>query len=213
MSESAESEPLFQKKYWKPILIAFFVATFNQLSGINAINYYAPRILETAGVFRESALLQSIFIGLTNLVFTMLGMVLIDKFGRKTCSTSLRIHDRGPALRRRGIQIRVARRLLHAIFADAVYRGVRDVARGGDMGSDFGGFPHERARKGAGFRKHDALDVVRAADVGFPTLVESGLSVPTFCFFALMAALTFAFAMKLPVTKNKSLEEIQRELT
>lgn len=88
MSESAESEPLFQKKYWKPILIAFFVATFNQLSGINAINYYAPRILETAGVFRESALLQSIFIGLTNLVFTMLGMVLIDKFGRKTCSTS-----------------------------------------------------------------------------------------------------------------------------
>ena len=49
VSESAESEPLFQKKYWKPILIAFFVATFNQLSGINAINYYAPRILETAG--------------------------------------------------------------------------------------------------------------------------------------------------------------------
>ena len=65
------------------------------------------------------------------------------------------------------------------------------------MGSDFGGFPHERA----------LLTWV------FPTLVESGLSVPTFCFFALMAALTFAFAMKLPVTKNKSLEEIQRELT
>ena len=47
----------------------------------------------------------------------------------------------------------------------------------------------------------------------FPALVEGGQSVPTFCFFALMAALTFVFAMKLPVTKNKSLEEIQRELT
>ena len=77
VSESSGSEPLFQKKYWKPIMIAFFIATFNQLSGINAINYYAPRILETAGVFRESALLQSIFIGLTNLVFTMVGMVMI----------------------------------------------------------------------------------------------------------------------------------------
>ena len=83
ISQTEISEPLFQKKYWKPILIAFFVATFNQLSGINAINYYAPRILEAAGVFRESALLQSIFIGMTNLIFTMLGMVVIDKLGRK----------------------------------------------------------------------------------------------------------------------------------
>ena len=70
---------LFQKRYFKPILIAFLISTFNQLSGINAILYYAPRLLEMSGVFHEGAMLQSIVIGLTNLTFSMIGMVLIDK--------------------------------------------------------------------------------------------------------------------------------------
>ena len=81
---SAKGGKLFQKRYWKPILIAFLIATINQLSGINAILYYAPRLLEMSGVFREGAMLQSIIIGLANLTFSMLGMVLIDKLGRKT---------------------------------------------------------------------------------------------------------------------------------
>ena len=79
-----KKERLFQRKFRKPILIAFLIATFNQLSGINAILYYAPRLLEMSGVFRDGAMLQSIIVGLTNLTFTILGMVLIDKVGRKT---------------------------------------------------------------------------------------------------------------------------------
>jgi MFS transporter, SP family, arabinose:H+ symporter len=67
-----------------PILLAFLVAFFNQMSGINAILYFAPRIFEMAGLGAQAALLQSVGIGITLLVFTMLGVWLIDKLGRRT---------------------------------------------------------------------------------------------------------------------------------
>ena len=70
-----------------PILLAFFVAFFNQLSGINAILYFAPRIFELTGLGRHAALLQSIGIGITNLVFTFVGLWLIDRVGRRTLLT------------------------------------------------------------------------------------------------------------------------------
>ncbi len=76
-------EPLFQKKYLRPILLAFFIATFNQFSGINALLYYSQRIFEMAGASVDVARLQSVIVGLTNLVFTMLAMTIIDHFGRK----------------------------------------------------------------------------------------------------------------------------------
>jgi MFS transporter, SP family, arabinose:H+ symporter len=68
----------------KPILIAFLVAFFNQLSGINAILYFAPRIFELTGLGPKAALLQSIGIGVTNLIFTFVGLWLIDRLGRRT---------------------------------------------------------------------------------------------------------------------------------
>ena len=74
----------FSKQYATPILLAFLIAFFNQVSGINAIIYYAPRVFEMAGLAKSSALLSSVGIGLTNLIFTMLGVALIDKLGRKT---------------------------------------------------------------------------------------------------------------------------------
>lgn len=67
-----------------PILLAFLVAFFNQLSGINAILYFAPRIFEWTGLGAKSALLQSVGIGITNLIFTFLGLWLIDRLGRRT---------------------------------------------------------------------------------------------------------------------------------
>ncbi len=74
----------FSKQYAFPILLAFLMAFFNQVSGINAIIYYAPRVFEMSGLAKSSALLSSVGIGLTNLIFTMLGVSLIDKFGRRT---------------------------------------------------------------------------------------------------------------------------------
>jgi len=70
-------------RYNKSILLAFFLAFFNQASGINFVLYYAPRIFESAGIAADSVLGASIPIGIVNLVFTLLGMYLIDKLGRK----------------------------------------------------------------------------------------------------------------------------------
>ena len=67
-----------------PILMAFLVAFFNQLSGINAVLYFAPRIFELTGLGEKAALLQSVGIGVTNLIFTFVGLWLIDRLGRRT---------------------------------------------------------------------------------------------------------------------------------
>jgi sugar porter (SP) family MFS transporter len=67
-----------------PIMLAFLIAFFNQLSGINAVLYFAPRIFELTGLGAKAALLQSVGIGVTNLVFTFVGLWLIDKLGRRT---------------------------------------------------------------------------------------------------------------------------------
>lgn len=80
---SASTQRLFSRIYFKPISIAFLVAMFNQLSGINAILYYAPRIFELSGLTNSDSMFQSILVGVTNGIFTIVGMVLIDRVGRK----------------------------------------------------------------------------------------------------------------------------------
>lgn len=80
---SEQNTQLFSKIYFKPISIAFLVAMFNQFSGINAILYYAPRIFEASGLTNADSMFQSILVGLMMGVFTLVGMLLIDKAGRK----------------------------------------------------------------------------------------------------------------------------------
>lgn len=81
--QQALREPFFQEKYLGPILLAVAIAMFNQLSGINAVMYYAPRIFEMAGTGEEAALLQTVAVGGTNLIFTIFAMSIIDMVGRK----------------------------------------------------------------------------------------------------------------------------------
>ena len=86
---AARSEQAAVSGFWSwrlrvPILLAFLVAFFNQLSGINAVLYFAPRIFEMTGLGKEAALLQSVGIGVTNLIFTFVGLWLIDRLGRRT---------------------------------------------------------------------------------------------------------------------------------
>jgi len=76
-------EPFFCRKYLKPIMLAVAIAAFNQLSGINALIYYTKDIFTMAGYDPNRALLQSVIVGFTNLVFTMAAMTVIDHFGRK----------------------------------------------------------------------------------------------------------------------------------
>ena len=86
---AARSEKAAASRFWTwrlrvPIFLAILVAFFNQLSGINAVLYFAPRIFEMTGLGKEAALLQSVGIGVTNLIFTFVGLWLIDRLGRRT---------------------------------------------------------------------------------------------------------------------------------
>ena len=86
---AASSTASSSKQFWtlrlrKPILLAILIAFFNQLSGVNAILYFSPRIFELTGLGAQAALLQSVGIGVTNLIFTFVGLWLIDRLGRRT---------------------------------------------------------------------------------------------------------------------------------
>jgi len=79
-----ENESIFKPKYRFILKLAFLIAFFNQFSGINAFLYYAPRIFEEGGLGESTALLSSVGIGLINLIFTLIGINLIDRLGRKS---------------------------------------------------------------------------------------------------------------------------------
>ena len=83
-SQQGSSGHFWTRRLQKPILLAILIAFFNQMSGINAILYFAPRIFELTGLGAKAALLQSVGIGVTNLVFTFVGLWLIDRLGRRT---------------------------------------------------------------------------------------------------------------------------------
>jgi SP family xylose:H+ symportor-like MFS transporter len=204
---------LFQKKYRKPVLYAFLIATFNQLSGINVVLYYAPRIFEMSGLFRDSAMLQSIIIGLTNLVFTMIGMVLIDKVGRKkllyvgsvgmTIALSLVAYG-FTANAVSGYYMLVCLMGFIAFFAISLGATIWVVI------SEV--FPNKVRSKGQVLGSMTHWSWTALLTWMFPVFIGTGGAV-IFGFFAVMMALSFVFALKLPEMKNKSLEQIQKELT
>ncbi|WP_374765338.1 sugar porter family MFS transporter, partial [Yunchengibacter salinarum] len=81
--DRADAPRLFQKAYALPLLVVVVLAMFNQLSGINALMYYAPTIFEQAGFAKNAALLQAVSVGGTNVAFTVLALFLIDRIGRR----------------------------------------------------------------------------------------------------------------------------------
>jgi len=87
VSHTRADARFFTRRLATPILLAFLVAFFNQLSGINAILYFAPRIFKMTGLAESAALLQSVGVGFTNLIFTFVGLWLIDRLGRRTLLT------------------------------------------------------------------------------------------------------------------------------
>jgi len=83
-AHSTTSDQLFSKKYKTPLMFAFAISFFNQFSGINALLYYARRIFEAAGLGADAGLLSSVGLGIANFIFTLLGVALIDRLGRRT---------------------------------------------------------------------------------------------------------------------------------
>lgn len=213
--DSKTGEALFQHKYWKPILIAFLIATFNQLAGINAILYYAPRIFEMSGVARGASLVQSVIIGITNLTFTMIGMVLIDKVGRKKLlytgslgmmlalgTVSYGFYNELTS----GYLLLICVMVFIAFFAVSlgacIWVVIAEV------------FPNSVRNKGQvlGSMTHWVWSALLTWT--FPMFLGAGGTggAVIFGIFAIMSTLSLVFAWKLPETKNKSLEQIQREL-
>lgn len=83
ITSTVKGESIFKKKYKTVLWLAFFIAFFNQMSGINFVLYYAPEILERSGLAAKESLFSSISIGIVNLIFTIVGIRLIDKLGRR----------------------------------------------------------------------------------------------------------------------------------
>lgn len=206
------SEKLFQKKYFKPLLIAFLISSFNQLTGINAILYYAPRIFELSGLFREGAMVQSIIIGLTNLTFTMLGMILIDRVGRKKLIgfgsigmfLSLALVARGFYLEMfEGYYMLVCLMGYIAFFAISLGATIWVII------SEV--FPNSVRSGGQVFGSMTHWIWSALLSWFFPVFLSIG-GTYIFGFFSIIALGSLVFAIKLPETKDKTLEEIQKEL-
>ena len=208
---------LFSKKYSKPIMLAFFLAFFNQLSGINFILYYAPELLDTAGI--KDALLSSISIGGINLIFTMLGMFLIDRLGRKTL---MYIGSIGYIIGLSGTawsfysgadQTLLLSFILIFIASHAIGQGAVIWVFISEI------FPNQVRAFGQSFGS--GVHWVFAALITLLTPVfidkEEGIfgenPWPVFAFFAFMMCLQLLFTWKvMPETKGKSLEALEREL-
>jgi len=216
LSKSGVKESLFNGKYKKPIFFAVTLAMFNQLSGINAILYYAPRIFEMAGFSKADAYLQPVYIGAANLFFTLLAMSLIDKFGRKTL-------------------------LLIGAAGMIVFLGLTAVAFSGEISGNSNVlfyligfiaffafsqgaviwvfiseiFPNSVRSQGGSLGSFTHWIMAAIISWTFPVIVQGSANggFYSFVFYSLMMLLSLVFIWRyIPETKGKTLEEIQTQL-
>lgn len=206
-------ESIFYKKYRFPLLLAFLIAFFNQLSGINALLYYAPRIFETAGLGESTSLLSSIGVGLINLIFTMLGVYLIDKAGRKQLLImgsigyiiSLSLVSMAFLYHWGGLWVPIFLFLFiasHAIGQGAIiWVFISEI------------FPNHLRASGQAFGSSTHWVLAAIIPSLIPVLFSTVGPAMVFGFFAIMMVVQLFFAIfMMPETKGKSLEELSEEL-
>lgn len=204
---------LFQKQYAFPIFLAFSVAMFNQLSGINALMYYAPRIFQMVGAAADAALLQSVAVGGVNLLFTLLGMTMIDRFGRRPL---LMIGSIGTAVclglvafqflggGASGTLVLVG--LLGFIAFFAMSQGAVIWVFISEI------FPNRVRSKGQSLGSFTHWFMAAVVSWTFPVIADASGGY-AFAFFSAMMLLQFFFAWKImPETKDLSLEELEVKL-
>ncbi|NQD69775.1 sugar porter family MFS transporter [Sphingobacterium shayense] len=204
------STNLFQSKYSKPILFAVLLAFFNQMTGINAILYYAPRIFDMAGFSAELAYLQPIFIGGTNLLFTIVGMTIIDRFGRKklllTGAVGMFIFLLLTAFGLKGIN---AEFLLYYILGFIAFFALSQGAVIWVFLAEI--FPNEVRAQGSSLGSTTHWVFAAIISWVFPVIVEGSIlgGYYVFLFYTIMVVGSFIFFLFMPETKGKSLEEIR----
>jgi MFS family permease len=189
---------------------------FNQLSGINAIIYYAPRIFEQTGLASDTALLQSIAIGGTNLIFTLIALTIIDRFGRRnllmTGSVGM-VFFLGMIARAFYLQEFGSYLIMFYLIGYMAFFAISQGAILWVFISEI--FPNHVRSKGQalGSFVHWLLTGILALLFPFVASLPAIGGGPIFTFFTLMMVFQFFFAWKvIPETKGRSLEEIQEDL-
>ena len=208
------SESVLDKKYRFPLTLAILLAFFNQFSGINAFLYYAPRIFEAAGLGASTALLSGIGVGVVNLIFTLIGINLIDRLGRKTLMywgsfgyiISLALVALAFAGSWGGLWVPIF--LFLFIASHAIGQGTVIWVYISEV------FPNHLRSSGQawGTSTHWVLAAIIPSMV--PVLFTWIGPAPVFGFFALMMVLQLAFVRwMMPETKGVPLEELSASLT
>jgi sugar porter (SP) family MFS transporter len=205
-------EPFFCAKYRKPILLAIAIAAFNQLSGINAVIYYTKSIFERGGSEASAALLQSVVVGFTNLVFTMAALAVIDHFGRRRLMlvgsvgyiVSLGAAAYAVSSHQGGALLLVS--LIAFVASHAFGQGAVIWVFLSEI------FPNRVRARGQALGSFTHWAMCAAVSWTFPVLAAwSGGGV--FAFFGLCMVGQFLWVLTvMPETKGVSLEKIQQEL-
>lgn len=201
---------LFSGKYKTPVTLAILFALFNQMSGINAIIYYAPRIFEMTGLGKDSALLSSAGIGLTNLVFTLLALNVIDRFGRRKLMligsvgliVTLGLVARAFYLEDFGMTVPIL------LFVYIAFFGFSQGAVIWVFISEI--FPNEVRANGQALGSFTHWIMAAIVAFSFPSIASYLGGGNTFLFFSGMMLLQLLFVWKMmPETKGSSLEKIE----
>ena len=209
------SEALFTRRYRTPVMLAILFAIFNQVSGINAIIYYSPRIFEMTGLGKSSALLSTAGIGIVNFAFTLLAMNIIDRIGRRTLmligsfgliATLGMVAWSFYFASFNGWMVPVFLFIYIAFFAFSqgavIWVFISEI------------FPNPVRAKGQtlGSATHWVMAAIIA--FSFPYLAERAGGGNTFLFFCVMMCVQLVFVWRMmPETKGKSLEQIEYSLT
>ncbi|MFZ0633484.1 MAG: sugar porter family MFS transporter [Acidobacteriaceae bacterium] len=212
LEQAGKTEPLFQRKYRLPIFLAVTIGMFNQLSGINAILYYANDIFSFGGFSSLSGDKQAVLLGAMNFVATLLAMSVIDKLGRKSL---LLIGSVGTAASLAGVAAIFSMNshqgdllwlLVGFIFFFSISQGSVIWVYISEV------FPTRVRSKGQslGSSSHWVMNAVISGL--FPWVAKHSAAAP-FMFFSAMMALQFVVVLLVyPETKGASLEQLQQRM-
>jgi sugar porter (SP) family MFS transporter len=206
-------EPLFSPKYRLPIFLAASIAFFNQFCGINAILYYLNDIFAAAGFSKLSASLQAVFVGMTNLIFTVLAMAVIDKFGRKKL---LLIGAVGTSACLAGVAgiFTSGKRPDLLIWLLIAYIAFFAFSQGAVIWVYISEvFPNRVRAKGQSLGSFTHWIMAALISLGFPAVARWSKPLPFVFFAAITVVQFFVVLFAYPETKGVSLEEIQKEMS
>lgn len=215
VQEESRFSELLEPKV-KPLLyIGIMLAVFQQITGINTIMYYAPKIFANVGQSNNSALLQTILIGGTNLVFTLVAMALIDRFGRKML---IQIGSTGMMLMLAGLSVLYFMNLTSGVLVLTFILGYIAF-----FAASLGPttwvvatelFPNRLRSKGMSIAIVSLWVACTIVTIAFPIMLEKLSGGITFLIFALICLANLLYVLKyVPETKGKTLEELEKEFS